>query len=47
MNVDSARLLEYYRKSSSAAEGIQAEKVLDLIRTHAKITERTVQDAGQ
>lgn len=47
MNIDSTRLLEYYKKSSSAAEGILAEKVLELIRTHAKITERKVQDTGE
>jgi FKBP-type peptidyl-prolyl cis-trans isomerase (trigger factor) len=47
LNVDSARLLEYYRKSSSAAEGILAEKILNLLRSNARITERPVQETKQ
>ena len=42
LNVDPARLLEYYRSTSSASERILSEKVLTFLRAHASISERPV-----
>jgi trigger factor len=47
LNIDKERVLEYYRKSSSAAEGILSEKILDLLRKNAKIAEREIQETRE
>ena len=45
IGIGKERLLEYYRKSSSAENRILSDKLMSFLRSHATITEKVIQDA--
>jgi len=44
IGIGKERLLEYYRKSSSATNRILSDKLMAFLRSHAKITEKIIED---
>ena len=44
IGIDAERLLEYYKSSSSAADRLLTDKVVALLQSHAKITEKLVDE---
>jgi hypothetical protein len=48
IGVEAARLLEYYKASSSAADRLLTDKVMTLLKSQAKIKEKMVDEkSGQ
>ncbi|HTY59384.1 MAG TPA: trigger factor [Bacteroidota bacterium] len=45
IGIEKERLLEYYRKSSSASNRILSDKLMAFLRSNAKITEKVIDDA--
>jgi trigger factor len=44
IGIQKERMLDYYRKSSSASNRILSNKLMSFLREHAKITEKIIQD---
>ena len=47
IGIDKARMLEYYRKSSSASQRIVSDKLMAFLRSHATVTEKVIADTPQ
>ena len=45
IGIEKERLLQYYRKSSSAANRILSDKLMAFLRSNARITEKVVEDS--
>ncbi len=45
IGLEKERLLEYYRKSSSAANRILSDKLMAFLRSNAKVTEKVIEDS--